>query len=118
VGVAPSTAPLLDVTVTLWGRGEVLVKSIVTLPAFADSEVVSNFRAPPGSAASFNAPPDEAAGAGVEAVALEVVAGGAAVEEDVVLLELLDPHPASTTSANSPATKVRFMWQLRWLTVH
>jgi hypothetical protein len=43
VGVAPTTAPDEEATVTLWLREAMFVKSIETLPALAVSEVVSYF---------------------------------------------------------------------------
>jgi hypothetical protein len=38
--MAPSTLPLIDATVTLWGSGEWFVNSILTSPAFAMSDFV------------------------------------------------------------------------------
>ena len=40
LGVAPTTAPEEDATVTLCSKGAVFVKLIATLPAFALSELV------------------------------------------------------------------------------
>ena len=40
LGVAPRTLPAALAIVTLWGTGDLLVKSIVTLPEVAVSVVV------------------------------------------------------------------------------
>ena len=51
VGVAPTTEPLVPCcTVKLWASGELLVKLIVTVPAFAVSVLLVNFKCTDGSA--------------------------------------------------------------------
>jgi hypothetical protein len=108
LSVAPSTAPEGDATVTLWFREAMLVKAIETLPAFAVSDVLSNFSWPSGLAARLSdCPPAPAAGAGVEDVAELDVVGVAAVlgDEEAEELELLEelPQPAR---ASTPTTTV------------
>ena len=46
VGVEPSTAPEEDAMVTLCAIGDMLVKAIDTVPAFAVSDVVSYLSCP------------------------------------------------------------------------
>jgi hypothetical protein len=80
-----------------------LVKSIDTWPALADSEVVLYFSWPSGLASSFSdcAAPDAAPVVGVAAGVEAVVAG---VDAAVLELELLDePQPARTASAATNA---------------
>jgi hypothetical protein len=116
VGVAPSTGPLVPCwTVRLWASGELLVKLIVTVPAFAVSVLVVNFKAPDGSAAIASEllalAEDEAADvadvldvAG-ELVALLLLAGGLAAELLLLLLPL-EPPQALMPSARAIATSV------------
>jgi hypothetical protein len=78
-----------------------LVKLIVTVPAFAVSELLVNFKAPDGSAAIASelvAPPEDA---GV----LEV-AGGVAAALLLLLLLPLEPPQALIPSARAIATSV------------
>jgi hypothetical protein len=103
LSVAPSTAPEDDATVTLWFREAMLVKAMETLPAFAVSDVLSNFSWPSGLAARLSdCPAPPAAGAGVEDAAELDVVGVAAVlgdeeaEEPELLEELPQPARAST----------------------
>ena len=115
VGVAPSTGPLVPCwTVRLWASGELLVKLIVTVPAFARSVLLVNFKAPDGSAAIASEllalAEDEAADvadvldvAG-ELVALLLLAGGLAAE--LLLLLPLEPPQALMPSARAIATSV------------
>jgi hypothetical protein len=113
VGVAPSTAPLLDAIVTLCGTGELFVKSIVTEPAFAVSELVSYFSAPLGSAASLSVPPPAGADADEDEALLEDEDEGDELLALLALMleELLElPQPASATSADRrPAVQRRFI---------
>jgi hypothetical protein len=116
VGVAPSTGPLVPCwTVRLWASGELLVKLIVTVPAFAVSELLVNFNAPDGSAATASellAPPDDGAAdvADVLDVAGELAAVLLADELAAVLLLLLllplEPPQALMPSASAIATSV------------
>jgi len=111
VGVWPTTAPLLEAIVTLCPTGDWLVKSIVTFPDLALSEVVSYLSAPLGLAASLSelpAPPED----GAAALVLEDV--GAAAADDVELDELLEPpQPASArTAANAPAGRRSFVFMV------
>lgn len=108
VGVAPTTEPEEDSTVTLWESGELLVKAIATFPAFALSEVVSYFNWPSELVARRRAPAGAEDVVGVDcAVVADVVAGVDA--EEPVLLEL--PQPASASippaSASSGTIEVR-----------
>jgi hypothetical protein len=76
------------------------VKSIVTVPAFAVSDVLLYFSCPDGSASRLSAAVDGLAGVEVAGV----VAGAAGALEAVVgLLEEL-PQPASTPAAASAAS--------------
>jgi hypothetical protein len=116
VGVAPSTGPLVPCwTVRLWASGELLVKLIVTVPAFAVSVLLVNFKAPDGSAAIESEllalAEDEAADvadvldvAG-ELVAVLLLAGGLAAELLLLLLPL-EPPQALMPSARAIATSV------------
>jgi hypothetical protein len=99
-GVAPRTEPDADAMVRLCSSDEAFVNAIVTWPALAVSEVVSNFNWPSAFAARLIvcvAP--LVAGAGVEELAeLDAVGAGAAlVAEDAEELVVLDelPQPAS-----------------------
>ena len=100
-GVFPITEPLLPCWMTMsWGTGDLLVKSIVTLPDLAVSELFVNFSWPVGSADWLTvAPPLLAAGVvvvwvvgvvvvgvvvGVVVVAVVVVADGVVFEPGVV----------------------------------
>jgi hypothetical protein len=108
VGVAPSTVPLEDASVKLWARGEELVKSIVTLPAFALSELVVNMSIPLGFAAIEIVLPreDTGAGAGVDETGAGVLlAGGLLVLLEVVLVLELLPHPATASAARAAAAR-------------
>jgi hypothetical protein len=101
VGVAPSTLPEGEATVRLCSSEAVFVKAMLTLPAFADSEVVSNFKRPSVFAARASAFPSPELVVGVEGVGelvVAVVAGvlaGAGLAELVLLEEL--PHPDSAS---------------------
>ena len=108
VGVAPTTGPLVPCwTVRLCASGELLVKLIVTAPAFAVSVLLVNFNAPDGSAATE-----------IELlVALEVAAvdvAGALDAVDVVLAALagallllpLEPPHALRPSATATTASV------------
>jgi hypothetical protein len=102
----------------LWPTGDGLLKSIVTFPAFADSDLVVYSSCPPDAAArlillagAVDSPP---AGALVvleelvDAVELAVVSG---VLADEVLLEEL-PHPARATmpiSTGTNASRLRML---------
>lgn len=87
VGVAPTTGPLLPCSiVTLCIRGAIFVKSIVTFPVLALSELFVNFNWPPGSAAS-ESEPLLAAGAGADPVVVD--AAGVLGEDGALLLLLL-----------------------------
>jgi hypothetical protein len=77
--------------VMLWASEDELVKSIVTLPAFAVRELLVNFRAPDGSAASLILLPPPLLAAELDVVLDE--AGAAA--DDVVVLLLEPPHAAN-----------------------
>jgi hypothetical protein len=89
VGVAPTTGPLLPCSiVTLCIRGAIFVKSIVTFPAFAISELFVNFNCPPGSAAS-ESEPLPATGAGADPVVVD--AAGVLGEDGALLLLPLLP---------------------------
>jgi hypothetical protein len=97
------------------------VKLTLTLPAFAVSELLVNFSAPLGSAASLSvlAAPEDAGvldAGGVDAgVELVVDAGGA---EEAVELLLEPPHAASpTVSANAPSVTARYLCMVRFLSV-
>jgi hypothetical protein len=72
-------------------------KEIETEPAFAVSEVVSNFSWPSGSAATLRVDPAPDAGAGLDVAGVDA----AGVDELVELLDEL-PHPAN---ASRPASK-------------
>jgi hypothetical protein len=116
VGVAPSTEPDEDATVTLCASGAALVKLIVTAPAFAVSVLVLNESWPSGLAARLSVlaalvPPVVAAG--VEVVAGVVLAG--VLAEELVLLEEL-PHPARTgmTSASKGSEHLRRRRDFAW----
>src|SRR5437763_16784467 len=97
VGVAPTTEPSEAAIVTLCGSCDELVKSTVTLPAFALSEDLSNFRLPPGSAAR-----DTELDADEAAVELELELAAGAGELLVVFDEddLLEPPHAPRPSAS------------------
>ena len=111
VGVAPTRCPDDDSIVTSCGTGALLVKSIVTLPAFALSDLVLKASWPSGFASSVSFS-DPLAGAGVEDVAelvvgaaAEVVVGACAA---VLAEEELDeelPHPASASRAAASASE-------------
>jgi len=116
VGVAPSTGPLVPCwTVRLWASGELLVKLIVTVPAFAVSVLLVNFKAPDGSAAIASellalAEGEAADVADVldvagELVALLLLAGGLAAELLLLLLPL-EPPQALMPSARAIAASV------------
>ena len=109
VGVAPTTDPLVPCwTVRLCASGELLVKLIVTVPAFAVSVPLVNFNAPDGSAANE-----------IELlVALDVAAvdvAGALDAVDVLLAALagvllllpLEPPHALRPSATATTASVR-----------
>lgn len=106
VGVAPTTAPEEDATVTLCDSGAMFVKSIVTAPAFALNEVVLYFSCPSLFAARLRVCPAPVDAAGAEEVAAVDVAGVAAVDgveaDELVLFDEL-PHPLN---ASSPIARV------------
>jgi hypothetical protein len=108
VGVAPITDPLVPCwMVMLWGSEDLLVKSIVTLPALAVSELLVNFSAPLGSAESLielPAPPPPVPAAGVE---LEVDGAGAAADDVLLLVVPLEPPHAANPSARAAALRTR-----------
>ena len=108
VGVAPSTVPLEDASVKLCASGDEFVKSIVTLPAFACSELVVNISIPLGFAAieTVLLPEDAGAAAGVEDAGAAVLVAGALVVGLLleVVLELL-PHPATASTATAVAAR-------------
>ena len=113
VGVAPSTGPLVPCwTVKLWASGELLVKLIVTVPAFAVTELLVNFNAPDGSAAietELLAAVDDGAAdvADVLDVAGELVAVLLADDVAAALLLLpLEPPQAPMPNARAIATSV------------
>ena len=107
VGVAPTTAPLVPCwTVRLCASGELLVKLIVTVPAFAVSVLLVNFNAPDGSAATE-----------IELLAALDVAGAldavdvllAALAAALLLLPLEPPHalrPSATATTASVSLDV------------
>ena len=116
VGVAPSTGPLVPCwTVRLWASGELLVKLIVTVPAFAVSVLVVNFKAPDGSAAIESellalaedgaADVADVLDVAGELVAVLLLAGGLAAELLLLLLPL-EPPQALMPSARAIATSV------------
>jgi hypothetical protein len=111
VGVAPSTEPEDDSMFTLWASEAMFVKSIVTLPALAVSEVLSYFSSPDVLAASASVE-DAPAGAAVVAAGVEAVVppdSGAAVLAGVELGELLLeelPQPASTATPAASSAAV------------
>jgi hypothetical protein len=86
----------------LWGVDDVFVKSIVTLPALALSDVVLYISAPEAAAdrATFEVP---AAAAGVAGVVGVVGVVGFAGAVPVVVVEFDDPHPAI---ARTPSTQM------------
>jgi hypothetical protein len=95
----------------LWASGELLVKLIVTVPAFAVSELLVNFNAPDGSAAIDSELLDGAAAdvADVLDVAGELAAVLPADELAALLLLLLlplEPPQAPIPSARAIATSV------------
>src|SRR4051795_2769551 len=102
--------------VMLWAIGESLVKSTVTLPAFASSELLSNFSWPPGSAAitsdedALPEPDDELEPEVVVADGVEVAAvvSAAAGADSVVVLVLFDelPHPATASASSASAGRM------------
>jgi hypothetical protein len=74
-----------------------LVKSIETAPALAESEVVSNLSCPSESAATLRLAPEPPGLAGVEVAAeLDVVEVAAGLAEELELVEEL-PQPARTS---------------------
>jgi len=83
------------------------VKLIVTVPAFAVSVLLVNFKAPDGSAAIESAllalPEDDAA---AELVAVLLLAGGLAAALLLLLLLPLEPPQAPIPSARAIATSV------------
>jgi hypothetical protein len=97
VGVAPSTLPLVDATVRLWGRGEWFVNSIVTPPAFAVRDLVLYDNCPLGFASSVSGPVIVLVCAGVEEVL-----GVDAVPAELVPAELPQPQPMIAASASRP----------------
>ncbi|MFZ0973995.1 MAG: hypothetical protein WAN22_17320 [Solirubrobacteraceae bacterium] len=97
----------------LWASGELLVKLIVTVPAFAVSVLLVNLSAPLGSAESVSvllapvAALDVLADVEVVPVAAAVlVALVAAAVLDVVLLLLLEPPHALRPSISATTAKV------------
>jgi hypothetical protein len=98
VGVEPSTCFEADSIETLCESGDMLVISIVTFPAFAESDFVLYSSWPLLLASSFSALPLPLAGAA--GVVVAVVAGVVAASLVVVPLDEL-PHPARATSATS-----------------
>jgi hypothetical protein len=113
VGVAPTVCPEDVSTVTLWPSGAALVKSITTLPAFAESDFVLYSSCPLEEAArlsvlagTLDSPP--AAGAPVLLELEELVdgvelAGASGVLADDVVFEEL-PQPARATIPTSTGT--------------
>jgi hypothetical protein len=111
VGVAPTTAPEAEATVMLCSSGDMFVKAIETLPAFALSELDVYFSWPEGSAASVSEDcPEPLVPLAGALAALEVVgacaaldgaelAGGVEAEEELPLEEL--PQPATASRAMS-----------------
>jgi hypothetical protein len=100
VGVAPTTEPFVPCwIVRLWPMDEEFVKSIVTLPALAVSELFVNFSAPLGSAAWEIVAPPPPPPEVLPEVVVELDAGAA--DDDVLLL--LDPPHAATPRASTPA---------------
>jgi hypothetical protein len=108
----------------LCSTGDMFVKAIETVPALAVNDVVLNFRAAPGPAATLSACPAPVAPlAGAVVAELEVVGAGAALDgveaEELVLLEEL-PQPASTitpsasTGIEDLARKHAFAWIACW----
>src|SRR5690349_10731774 len=97
--VGPVWLTPLPSIATPCGTADGLSIVIVTLPAFALSDDLSNLRAPLGSAESLRLP--------LEAPAPELLLGwvlvvaGAAVVDVVLLLLLLLPHPATARAAAS-----------------
>jgi hypothetical protein len=92
----------------LCSRDAVFVKSIVTLPALAVSELASNFSWPSGLAASFSVGPPAsllAAGAGVEELLDVAGAAGALAGADAEELVLLD-EPPQPARASRPVARV------------
>ena len=124
VGVAPTTGPLVPCwIVMLCISGDMLVKMIATLPAFALSELFVNFSAPLGLAESVRALPLAGAGAGAGVAEADDVLDAADEEADValavVLLELELPHAATprkrttTLRAMMGCLDKRFLLSLR-----
>lgn len=116
VGVAPSTGPLVPCcTVRLCASGELLVKLIVTVPAFAVSVLLVNFNAPDGSAATeivllaaLGAPEDAAVEVAGALDAVDVLAAVLlAALAGVLLLLLLEPPHALRPSAIAATASVR-----------
>lgn len=117
VGVAPITGPVVPFrTVTLCASGALLVNAILTVPAFAVSDVLVNFSAPPGFAASASVPvaaalPCVEPPEGVE-LAGDGEVGGLAVDL------LLDPPHAATAHVRSAMLRAsagsRVIWILSW----
>ncbi len=109
VGIAPTTAPDDEATVTLWPTGDMFVKLIETAPALALSAVVLYFNWPSGLAVRLRLLlPVAGAVAGVEdvagLVAVAVVAGLAGAEAAEELeLELELPQPANTSNPTARA---------------
>jgi hypothetical protein len=111
VGVVPTVGPLEPCwIVRLCATGEPLVNVITTLPAFVLSEVLVNFSAPLGSAATVSRPPIFD-GAGVDvAVGVEV----AVLDEDegvllllLLLLLLLEPPQAVRPNTRTAVLRAR-----------
>jgi hypothetical protein len=107
VGVAPTTGPLVPCwIVMLCISGDMLVKTIVTLPAFALSELFVYFNAPLGSAELVRTLLACAAPAGAEADVdvLEATEDDAELALLAVVLELELPH-AATPSISATALR-------------
>lgn len=114
VGVAPTTEPEGDATVTLWESEDMFVKSMDTVPALAVSDVVSYFNWPAELAARLRAPAgaEEVVDVDCAVVAGVVAAGVVAAGVDAEELVLLDfPQPASASippaSASSGTIEMR-----------
>ena len=103
VGVAPTTGPLVPCSIVmLCISGDMFANLTVTLPAVAVSDVLVNFNAPLGSAASDSDEPVLAGGAAVVGLEEEGVEAADAVDKDVELV-LLEPPHAATPSASAMA---------------
>jgi hypothetical protein len=113
VGVAPTVGPLVPCSIVrLCAIGEAFANLNVTLPDFAVSEVLVNFNAPPGSAATDSAA--ALAGGAAAGVEEDGVEAAAVVDEDVELVLLEPPHAATPSTSATTVTAMAGSFDTRF----